>query len=45
MIGSIPISIDSDPKTAHLMILVALVIMIVWAIGSRHQQGFVAKMH
>jgi uncharacterized protein (TIGR00304 family) len=35
MIGPIPILVGSDPKTALLMMLIALVIMLVWAMRLR----------
>ncbi len=35
MIGPIPILVGSDPKTALLMMLIALIIMLVWAMGFR----------
>ena len=35
MLGPIPILVGSDPKTALLMMLIALVIMLVWVMGFR----------
>jgi uncharacterized protein (TIGR00304 family) len=35
LIGPIPILVGSDPKTALLMMLIALVIMLVWVMGFR----------
>jgi uncharacterized protein (TIGR00304 family) len=35
MIGPIPIVMGSDSKTALIMMLIALAIMMIWAIGFR----------
>jgi len=35
MTGPIPILVGSDPKTALLMMLIALIITLVWAMGFR----------
>jgi uncharacterized protein (TIGR00304 family) len=35
MLGPIPILVGSDPKSALLMMLIALVIMVVWVMGFR----------
>ena len=35
MLGPIPILVGSDPKSAFLMVLIALVVMLVWVMGFR----------